>query len=302
MGVNAMNKIKRQMPLHFMLVPGILFVFVFCYVPMAGIVIAFQNFAPLKGVFGSKWIGFDNFRFLFELPDFYSVLRNTVFIAGMKIVAGLVFPITIALLLNEIGRQLAKRWMQTMIYLPHFMSWVILSGIMIDILSPTNGIVNQVLGLLGIEPIFFLGKNSWFPFVIVATDVWKEFGFSTIVYLAAITSISPALYEAAVIDGASRFRQMWHITLPGMRPIIVLLATLSLGQILNAGFDQIFNLYSPIVYESGDILDTMVFRMGLVDFQYGLATAAGVFKSVISFIFISLAYFLAYKLARYRIF
>jgi len=302
MGVNAMNKIKRQMPLHFMLVPGILFVFVFCYVPMAGIVIAFQNFAPLKGVFGSKWIGLDNFRFLFELPDFYSVLRNTVFIAGMKIVAGLVFPITIALLLNEIGRQLAKRWMQTMIYLPHFMSWVILSGIMIDILSPTNGIVNQVLGLLGIEPIFFLGKNSWFPFVIVATDVWKEFGFSTIVYLAAITSISPALYEAAVIDGASRFRQMWHITLPGMRPIIVLLATLSLGQILNAGFDQIFNLYSPIVYESGDILDTMVFRMGLVDFQYGLATAAGVFKSVISFIFISLAYFLAYKLARYRIF
>lgn len=297
-----MNRVKRQLPLHFMLVPGIVLVLLFSYVPMAGIVIAFQNFVPLKGVFGSEWIGLDNFRFLFDLPDFYIVLRNTLFIAAMKIAAGQLFPIAIALLLNEVSMQMVKRWIQTLVYLPHFMSWVILSGIMIDILSPTSGIVNQTLTLFGMEPIFFLGNNSWFPYVIVVTDVWKEFGFNTIVYLAAITSINPSLYEASVIDGANRFRQMWHITLPGMRPIIVLLATLSLGQILNAGFDQIYNLYSPVVYESGDILDTMVFRMGLIDFQYGLATAAGVFKSVISFVFISMAYFLAYKLVRYRIF
>ncbi|MBP1993776.1 ABC transporter permease [Paenibacillus eucommiae] len=297
-----MIKFKRQLPLHVMLIPGILLVLVFSYVPMAGIVIAFQKFLPMKGVLGSQWIGLSNFRFLFELPDFYIVLRNTIFIAGMKIVVGLVFPIVIALLLNEVRLQLMKRWIQTMVYLPHFMSWVILSGIMIDILSPSDGIVNQLLKLFGAEPIFFLGKNSWFPYIIVITDVWKEFGFGTIVYLAAITSINPSLYEASVIDGANRLRQMWHITLPGMLPIIVLLATLSLGQILNAGFDQIYNLYSPVVYESGDILDTMVFRMGLIDFQYGLATAAGLFKSVISFIFISLAYFLAYKLVRYRIF
>ncbi|RAV23149.1 ABC transporter permease [Paenibacillus contaminans] len=297
-----MNRVKRQLPLHFMLVPGIVLVLLFSYVPMAGIVIAFQNFVPLKGVFGSEWIGLDNFRFLFDLPDFYIVLRNTVFIAAMKIVTGQLFPIAIALMLNEVSMQMVKRWIQTLVYLPHFMSWVILSGIMIDILSPTNGIVNQTLTIFRMEPIFFLGNNSWFPYVIVVTDVWKEFGFNTIVYLAAITSINPSLYEASVIDGANRFRQMWHITLPGMRPIIVLLATLSLGQILNAGFDQIYNLYSPVVYESGDILDTMVFRMGLIDFQYGLATAAGVFKSVISFVFISMAYFLAYKLVRYRIY
>ncbi|MBO9607851.1 MAG: sugar ABC transporter permease [Paenibacillaceae bacterium] len=290
------------MPLHVMLLPGIALVIAFCYVPMAGAVIAFQQFIPARGIFASEWIGWDNFRFLFELPDFVHVIRNTVFIAFMKIAAGLAFAIAISLLLGEIRAQLVKRGIQTLIYLPHFMSWVILSGIIIDVLSPSGGIFNRLLALFGAKPIFFLGNNGWFPYVVVATDVWKEFGFATIVYLAAMTGINPALYEAAVLDGASRRRQMWHITLPGIRPIIVLLATLSLGQILNAGFDQIFNLYSPVVYESGDILDTMVYRMGLIDFQYGLATAAGLFKSIISFLFLSLSYWLAYRLVNYRIF
>ncbi|RED53211.1 ABC transporter permease [Cohnella phaseoli] len=295
------RKTIRQLPLHFMLLPGIVFALVFSYVPMVGIVIAFQKFIPVNGLFGSEWIGWDNFTYAFQLPDFRKVLGNTVYIALMKIVAGLVVPVVISLMLNEIRFQAVKRGIQTLIYLPHFLSWVILGGILTDILS-YEGIVNQLLGSLGADPISFLSRNNWFPYVLVVSDVWKEFGFSTIVYLAAITSINPSVYEAAVIDGASRIRQMWHVTLPGMRPVIVLLMTLSLGNVLNAGFDQVFNLYNPAVYESGDILDTFVFRMGMLDFQYGLATAIGMFKSVVSLIFISVSYWAAYRLVNYRIF
>ncbi|MBO9608324.1 MAG: sugar ABC transporter permease [Paenibacillaceae bacterium] len=296
------KKWRLQVPLHLMLIPGLLAIAVFSYLPMAGSVIAFQKFIPARGVFHSKWIGWDNFRYVMELPDFYQVLWNTVYIALMKIVAGLVVPITVSLLLNEIRKEAVKRWVQTLVYLPHFLSWVILSGILIDMLSPSKGIVNLLLKSLGIEPVFFLGNNKWFPFTLVLSNEWKEFGFSTIVYLAAIVGINPSLYEAAVTDGASRWRQMWHITLPGMTPIIVLLATLSIGNILNAGFDQVFNLYSPVVYQSGDIIDTFVYRIGLIDAQYGVATAVGLFKSFVSLALISLSYTLAYRFANYRIF
>jgi len=296
-----MKKISRQFPLHVMLIPGVVFALVFSYVPMVGIVIAFQRFLPVNGLFGSSWIGLENFKFAFSLPDFPIVLSNTISIASMKIIAGLFVPIVVALLLNEVRIHFLKRSYQTLIYLPHFLSWVILGGILTDILS-LDGIVNQLLRSVGSEPISFLSRNAWFPSVLVASDVWKEFGFNTIVYLAAITSINPSLYEAAVIDGAGRRRQMWHVTLPGMRTIIVLLVTLSLGNVLNAGFDQVFNLYNPAVYESGDILDTFVYRMGMIDFQYGLATAVGVFKSVIAMLLISVSYWSAYKFLNYRIF
>lgn len=296
------KKLSREWPLHLMVLPGFVLVIIFSYIPMLGIVIAFQKFVPVKGIFHSRFIGWDNFTFAMELPDLAQVLWNTVFIALMKIIVGLIVPITIALLLNEVTKTFIKRGVQTLIYLPHFLSWVILGGILVDILSPSTGIVNGFLGILGIKSIFFLGNNNWFPYVVVITDSWKEFGFSTIVYLAALTSINPSLYEAALIDGANRWKQTRHITLPGMLPIIVLLTTLSLGNVLNAGFDQIFNLYSPVVYESGDILDTIIYRMGLVDFQYGLATAVGLFKSIVSFIFISVSYWCAYRFANYRIF
>ncbi len=293
---------STQIPLHLMLLPSFLIVLVYSYVPMFGLIIAFQKYVPARGFFGSKWVGLDNFRYLFQLPDTWEVIGNTVFIAFMKIIVGLIIPITVALLLNEIKKTWFKRSSQTLIYLPHFLSWTILGGILIDILSPKIGIVNQLIGLLGIDPIYFLGNNSWFPYVIVISNEWKEFGFSTIIYLAALTGINPSLYEAAIIDGANRLRQTWHITLPGIRPIVVLLATLSLGQILNAGFEQIFNLYSPQVYDSGDIIDTMVYRMGLQSAQYSLATTIGLVKSAVSLVFISVAYFLAYRLANYRIF
>ncbi|MBO9607679.1 MAG: sugar ABC transporter permease [Paenibacillaceae bacterium] len=288
--------------LHMMVWAGLLFVLVFAYGPMVGAVIAFQKFLPTKGLFGSEWIGFANFRYIYSLPDTTQVIYNTVFIAVMKMVAGLAAPIVTALLLNELRSRLFKRFVQTVVYMPHFLSWVILSGVLIDILSPNYGIVNDLIAALGMKRTFFLGNEQWFPYVLVTTDVWKEFGFGTIVYLAALTGINPMLYEAAVIDGASRWKQTLHVTLPGVVPIVVLMATLSLGNVLNAGFDQVFNLYSPSVYSTGDILDTYVYRLGLVNFEFGVATAVGLFKAVVSLVLISFSYGLAYRFAGYRIF
>lgn len=293
---------KLELPLHLMVLPGLVFVLIFSYGPMAGIAIAFQNFMVGRGLFGSDWIGFDNFTYVYSLPDTMRVIRNTIVISIMKIIAGLIAPILTALLLNELRKHVFKRTVQTMIYLPNFLSWVILSGILMEILSPTTGIVNDVIAWFGGNKIFFLGKPEWFPAVMVISDVWKDFGFNTIVYLAALTAINPVLYEAAVIDGANRWQQTRHVTLPGMLPIIVLLSTLSLGQVLNAGFDQIFNLYSPSVYETGDIIDTYVYRLGLANGQFGVATAVGLFKSVISLVLIWFSYLLAYRFANYRIF
>ena len=295
--------IKKQLPLHLMILPGLILLLIFSYLPMAGIIIAFQKFIPAKGLFGSqKWIGLDNFKYVLDIPNFYGIIWNTISIAVMKIILGLIIPIIFAILINEVTNNTLKRSVQTLIYLPHFLSWVVLGGILIDVLSPSGGIVNGLLKSLGIEPIFFLGDNKWFPATMVLTETWKEFGYGTIIYLAAITGIDPSLYEAARMDGASRWKQILNITLPGMKMVIVLLLVLSLGNVLNAGFDQIFNLYSPPVYQSGDIIDTFVYRIGLLDAQYGVATAVGLFKSVVSFTLISVSYFFAYKFADYRIF
>jgi len=293
---------KREWPLHMMLLPGLILVLIFCYYPMAGIMMAFQKYIPNKGLFGSPFIGMKNFQLLIEYPDIGRVFLNTIYIAVMKIIAGLIVPITIAILLNELRKEWVKRTFQTLVYLPHFLSWVLLSGILVDILSPSSGILNQFLSIFGIKSIFFLGDNAWFPYVMVISDVWKEFGFGTIVYLAALTGINPSLYEAAEIDGAGRFKQILNVTLPGMMPIIILMLTLNIGNVLNAGFEQIFNLYSPPVYESGDIIDTFVYRMGVQQAQFGFATAVGLLKSIVSFIFISVSYVLAYRIANYRIF
>ncbi len=293
---------RRGTSYHLMLLPAVLLVLVFSYGPMLGIVIAFQKYNPVQGFFRSPWVGLDNFRYVALLPDTFQVLWNTVFIALLKIVAGFGIPIVVALLLNEVRSTRFKRTVQTVIYLPHFLSWVILAGILIDILSPSSGIVNQIIKVLGGRPIFFLGQAQWFRWTLVLSDVWKEFGFGTVIYLAALTGIDPTLYEAAVIDGAGRWRRMVSITLPGISSTIILLATLSLGNVLNAGFEQVFNLYSPIVYSTGDIIDTFVYRLGLLDAQYGVASAVGLFKSLVSFVFIVVSYRLAYRLADYTIF
>lgn len=300
-----MRKLRmwRELPLHLMILPGMIFVLIFSYIPMAGIVIAFQKFVPARGLFGDqKWIGWDNFKYVLDLPSFVQVLWNTLYISSFKLVLGLAVPIVFAILLNELKNEAIKRSVQTSIYLPYFLSWVVLGGILIDLLSPSGGLVNAALRSFGIEPVFFLGDNKWFPATLIVSDIWKNFGYGTIVYMAAITGIDPGLYEAATIDGANRWRKAWHITLPGMRMVIVLLSVLSLGQLLNAGFDQVFNLYSPQVYQSGDILDTFVYRIGLLDAQYGVATAVGFFKSIVSLVLISSAYYFAYRFAKYRIF
>jgi putative aldouronate transport system permease protein len=226
---------------------------------------------------------------------------NTLVIAVCKIVLGMVVPITFALLLNELRVNWYKRFAQTLVYLPHFMSWVILGGIVLEIFD-LNGIANQFIGLFGIQHIWFFGSNTWFRPLVVSTDVWKEFGFSTIIYLAALTAINPELYEAGAIDGANRFTMLRCITLPGIAATIVLLAALNLQNLLNANFDQIFNLYNPLVYKSGDIIDTWVYRTGLVNQQYGLATAVQLVKSVSGFVLIVIAYKLASRFANYRIF
>ena len=286
-----------------MLVPAFVIVLIYKYLPMYGIVIAFQDFMPAKGLFGKQeWVGLRNFAFFFNMPNAGTVIANTVTLSLWKIAADLTVPLLAALLLNELSAQWLKRTIQTMIYLPHFLSWVILSGILVNILSPSNGMVNRALGFFGVEPIFFLGDNRWFPFTLIVTNEWKEFGWGTIIYLATITGIDPSLYEAAEIDGASRVRKVWHVTLPGMRHIIVLLMLLALGRVLNAGFDQIFNLYSPVVYKSGDIIDTMVYRLGILQAQYGVSTAVGLFKSAVSFVLISTSYYLSYRLFDYRVF
>lgn len=296
------NNRTQQMMLHLMLLLPVAILFIYSYLPMAGIVIAFQKFMPGLGFVKSPWVGFDNFEYISQMPNIWKVIRNTVFIASMKIAAGFFVPLLFSLLLNEVNRSLVKRSIQTVIYLPHFLSWVLVGGLMIDLLSPTNGFVNQVLGMVGIEPIYFLGDNRWFPFVMVISDVWKEFGFGTILFMAALAGVDPSLYEAAIVDGAGRWKQTLYVTLPGILPISMLIMILGTGNILNAGFDQVFNLYSPLVYEKGDILDTLVFRIGITNAQYGWATAIGLFKSLVSCALLIFSYRLAFKLTGYRVF
>ena len=289
-------------PLYLMLSVPVILLFIFNYIPMAGIAIAFQKYLPAKGMRGSDWVGLLNFQNLFTMPGFFQALNNTITLSLWKIVLGIVVPVSFTILLNEIANSAVKRGVQTLIYLPHFISWVLLAGIFIKLLS-ANGIVNQFLKIFGVDPpIIFLGDNRWFKFTLILTHVWKEFGYGTIVYLAAIAGVNTDLYEAAQIDGAGHWRQMLHVTLPSILPIIILMTALSLGNILNAGFDQVFNLYNSVVYESGDILDTLVYRIGFGSGQFGLSTAAGLFKSVISAILVIASYKIAYKTSGYRVF
>ena len=292
----------RELPLHIMLIPSIVLVGIYSYGSMAGISIAFQKFVPTNGLFGSEWIGLENFKTLFAMPNFWPVIRSTVLIALSKMTLGVVVPVTFALLLNEVSNIAFKRTIQTMVYLPHFLSWVILAGIFKDLLSPSSGVISLLLSKIGIKAPFFLGDKYWFPVTMVVTDVWKGFGFGSVIYLSSLTSIDPGLYESAMIDGAGRWKQTIHITLPGLLPIITLMTILSMANVLNGGFDQIYNMYNPTVMSTSDILDTFVFRLGIERAQFALSTAAGLFKSLVSLVLISISYYLADRFAGYRVF
>ena len=280
--------------------PCVIIIFIFHYIPLYGLVIAFQRYNVAKG-FSSPWVGLANFRLIFSQNQFLRTIPNTLFIATFKIIGNIIAPVIFALLLNEINKVPVKRAFQTLVYLPYFLSWVILSGVLIDILS-LEGLVNRAIMAFGMKPVHFLGIAGIFPWVMIVTDVWKNFGFGTVVYLAAITSIDPGLYESALVDGAGRWIQTLRITVPLLAPTVVLMTILSLGNILNAGFDQIFNLASPIVNSRGDIIDTFVYRLGIIQAQYSLSTAVGLFKSIISAILIGTSHFLASKFAGYRVF
>ena len=284
-----------------MCVPGVLWMIFFNIVPMFGIVMAFQKFNPSKGLFGSPWVGLKNFQYLFMMSDSTRVIANTLLIATSKVVLNLIIPLIFALMLNEVRSLRYKKAIQTAVYLPHFLSWIILSSVVLNLFS-LNGVVNKVLGVLNVEPVIWFGESAYFRQLVVFTDVWKEFGFNAVIFMAALASVDPTYYEAAAIDGCSKWRSIFKITLPCIASTVVVVGVLGLSNVLNAGFDQVYNLYNPMVYATGDILDTWVYRMGLVNLQFSLATTAGLLKSVVSFVLIVTSYALAYKLADYSVF
>lgn len=276
----------RDRYLYLFLVPVLAFYLVFRYLPLGGLIIAFKDYRLNLGILGSPWAGFKYFERLFASRDFYRVVRNTLFLNVYGLVAGFPVPILLAVLLNEVRSTPFKKGVQTMLYLPHFISWVILGGIIINILSPGSGFVNTVLDALFGVRIFFLGQTEWWPTVYVLSGIWRSAGWGTIIYLAAISGIDPQLFEAAIIDGANKLRQIWHITIPGIAPTIVILLILRMGQMLNIGFEQVFMLQNLAVREVADVISTYVYRVGIEGFQYSFTTALGVFQSAIGFILI----------------
>jgi len=293
-------KLRREWQFHLMLLPGVVVALIFAYYPLYGLVIAFQRYNPALG-FKSPWIGMENFVYLFNQPNFVRTIWNTFFIAGCKIIGGIIVPVFFALLLNEVRRVGVKRSFQTLVYIPNFLSWVIMAGILIEILS-SDGLINQFLSLMGAPKVAFLLDAKVFPWVLIISDIWKGFGFGTVVYLAALTNIDPGLYEAAIVDGAKRWKQTIYITIPMILPIITLMSVLSLGNVLNAGFDQVYNLYAPLVYSTGDIIDTYVYRLGIEQAQYSVGAAVGMFRSIVSGVLMVTSYFMADRLAGYRVF
>lgn len=294
---------KRSYVKHYwiMLVPAFIWLVLFQIKPMFGIIMAFQDYAPLKGLLHSEFIGLDNFTYLFELSEVRSVLVNTLIIAVGKIVGNLFVPLVFALLLNELRVKYLVKPIQTICYLPYFLSWVIIGGMMLQIFS-YDGPVNQILQFFGAKPLLFFQNAGLFRTFIIGSDVWKSFGYNAVIFLAALTGIDPTLYEAAAIDGAGRWKRMLHVTLPGIGSTIAMLGILSLGGILNAGFDQIYNLYNPLVYSTADIIDTYVYRIGFQQLNFSMGTTIGLLKSVVSFILITVGYWMAKKFVGYQIF
>ncbi|MBP1988794.1 ABC transporter permease [Paenibacillus eucommiae] len=286
-GVSAIRRKKRNKysALLWMLIPGLIYFFVFHYVPMYGVVIAFKDFKITQGIMGSGWAGFKYFAKAFDDPHFLVVIRNTLIISLYKLIFGFPAPIVFALLLNEVTRAPFKKVVQTVSYLPHFISWIVLGGIVISFFS-MDGPVNWGMKLLGFEPVLMLADDRYFRSVLVVTDIFQSFGWGSIIYFAAIAGIDYQLYEASIIDGANRLQRAVYITIPMLVPVIVIMLILRMSHILDAGFDQIFNLYNPNVYNVSDIIDTYAYRKGLTEMEYSYSTAIGLFKSVVALVLV----------------
>jgi putative aldouronate transport system permease protein len=290
-----MTSCRKHKALMLIALPVVMYFLLFRYVPMLGQIIAFKNYVIADGIFGSEWTGLDNFRQLFGGSDFFKVLRNTLVISFLRLTFGFAAPIVFALLLNELRLALYKRAVQTLSYLPHFFSWVILGGMFMMIFSG-NGPVNHLVALAGSDTIPFLTKDGWFIFILIATGIWQGAGYGAIIYLAALSGISPDLYEAASIDGAGRWKQTLHITLPSLVPTIVTLFILGIGHILAAGFDQIYNLYNPMVFDVADVIETYVLRQ-MIGMNFSIATAAGLFKGAVGLVLVASANAVAKKIS-----
>jgi putative aldouronate transport system permease protein len=281
-----------------MVLPGILYFIVFRYFPMYGAIIAFKDYRVLEGFGGSPWVGLKHFRTMFSSPFFYNVLGNTLLISIYKLVFGLPLAVIMALLLNEVRVSWFKRSVQTITYLPHFLSWIVVFGVLLTTLSPSTGLINKAIVATGGQPINFMANPNWFRSILVISDIWKDLGWGTIIYLAALAGISPSLYEAAVVDGATRIDRIRYISLPGILPVIVLVTMLRIGNLLSAGFEQVFVTYNPSVYPVADIIDTWVYRQGLQSFQFSLAAAVGLFKGAVGAVLLITANWLAKRYAK----
>lgn len=285
--------------IYLLILPTLTYYLVFKYIPLYNAQIAFKDFQPLLGVEGSPWASplFQYFQTFIDSFYFSQLITNTLFFSGARLILGLPIAIILALVLHETRFMFFRSLVQTVTYLPHFLSWVVMFGILLMMLSPGSGLINEVIKGFGAKPIAFLTSPDWFRWVVIGSDIWKETGWSTILYLAALLSISPELYEAAAVDGASRLQRIWNISLPGILPVIVLVTLLRLGNILEGGFNQLFVLYSLPVYSVGDIIDTWVYRQGILDFQFSLATAVGLFKGMIGLILIVMSDKIARRIA-----
>lgn len=296
-----MDEFAGQKTLQLMVLPWIIFIVVFSYIPMYGLLMAFQDY-KLGDIPGfSSWVGLKHFTMLFQNSEFIHVIENTLGISLLKLVICFPAPIILALLLNEVRSVAFKRTVQTVSYLPHFVSWVVVAGLTMDVLNPSGGILNQILIQLNIirKPILFIGEPKYFWGIVISTDLWKEIGWNAIIYIAAIASIDPELFQAAEVDGAGRFSKMWHITLPSIKPTIIILLILAISNLLNAGFEQILlltnNMTNTMVRSTADVIDTYVYRVGITQMRYSYATAAGLFRSVVSIIILTVANLIARK-------
>ncbi|WP_036672698.1 ABC transporter permease [Paenibacillus sp. FSL R5-192] len=285
----------RYRILYLLSLPGILYFFLFKYVPLFGSVIAFQNYNIFKGITGSDWVGLEHFQKMFSHYDFLRILNNTLLLGLYDLVIAFPVPILLAILLNELRMIVFKRLLQTIVYMPHFLSWVVISGIFMGIFSMDAGVVNKALGFLGMQPIYFLGEDSYIRSILIGSGIWRDSGYGTIIFLAAIAGINPDLYEAAEVDGAGRLKQIWSITLPSLLPTIMILLLLHIGKFLDLGFERVFVFLNPLNLESGEILDTYIYKAGLLSQQYSYTTAIGLFKSVVGLMLILLGNFFSKK-------
>ncbi|MGO4375247.1 ABC transporter permease [Paenibacillus sp. MCAF20] len=272
--------------LFIMFIPVIAYYVIFHYAPMYGVLIAFQDYKLLQGVSGSPWVGLANFKELFSSDYFFSVLANTLILNFYKLLIGFSAPIILALMLNEVMHGWFKKVVQTISYMPHFLSWIVISGLIIEFLSPSRGPINIILAHFGLEPIFFITEPQWFRSILVSSDIWRNVGFSTIIFLAAIAGINPEMYEAAEVDGINRVQRIWFITLPSMAPVIVIMLILATGSIINDDFEQVFNLLNAKVLDVGEVLSTYTYKEGLTQMNFSYAAAVGLFKNLVALILV----------------